>query len=247
MKRPALIMFIISLCFILFSCSKEDNKALAEKEFKISADASLNQELKKLEGNIKTAQTDVERADIYTKIAVINAEKGDVNSLIKSAAEAIKYQPNQYMSHYLLGKSYITAGRLNDAVTELEIAIGLKSDFAPAYFEMGNALYKKFSYPGAKDNYKKAVKLDKNLIDAYNNLGVISTITGDLGEAEKNLRQCISIDPGYAKAYKNLGILYDTKMKKPAEAITNYNKYLSLRPDCPERGLVKLWISALGG
>jgi len=247
MKRAILILFIISLCFISFSCSKKDNKELAEKEFKISENASLNQELKKLNETIKSAQTDVERADIYTKIAVINSEKGDINSLIKSATEAIKYQPNQYMSHYLLGKSYITANRLNDAISELETAINLKNDFAPAYFEMGNALYKKYNYPGAKDNYRKAIKLDKSMIDAYNNLGVISTITGDPGEAEKNLKQCLSINPDYAKAYKNLGILYDTRMKKSAEAISNYNKYLSLRPDCPERGLVKLWIAALGG
>lgn len=247
MKRLILIISVISLCFVLFSCSKKDNKELAEQEFRLSENASLNLEIKKLEESIKTAQTDVEKADIYTKIAVINSEKGDVNSLIRSATEAIKYQPNQYMSHYLLGKSYITAGRLNDAVTELETAISLKSDFAPAYFEMGNALYKKYSYPGAKDNYRKAVKLDKNMIDAYNNLGVISTLTGDLKEAEKNLKQCLSMNPEYATAYKNLGILYDTKMQKKSEAITNYNKYLNMRPDCPERGLVKLWIAALGG
>lgn len=247
MKRLILIISVISLCFVLFSCSKKDNKELAEQEFRLSENASLNLEIKKLEESIKTAQTDVEKADIYTKIAVINSEKGDVNSLIRSATEAIKYQPNQYMSHYLLGKSYITAGRLNDAVTELETAISLKSDFAPAYFEMGNALYKKYSYPGAKDNYRKAVKLDKNMIDAYNNLGVISTLTGDLKEAEKNLKQCLSMNPEYATAYKNLGILYDTKMQKKSEAIANYNKYLSMRPDCPERGLVKLWIAALGG
>lgn len=247
MKRLILILSIIVLSVILFSCSKKDNKELAEQEFKISGNASLNLEIKKLEETIQSAQTDVEKAGIYTKIAVINSEKGDINALIKSATEAIKYQPNQYMSHYLLGKSYIAAGRLNDAVTELETAIGLKNDFAPAYFEMGNALYKKYSYPGAKENYRKAVKLDKDMIDAYNNLGVISTITGDLSDAEKNLKRCLAINPDYAKAYKNLGILYDTKMKKSADAVSNYNKYLSLRPDCPERGLVKLWIAALGG
>ena len=247
MKRILLFLFIISLSIALLSCSKKDNKELAENEFKISGNASLNLEIKKLEETIKSAQTDVERAGIYTKIAVINSEKGDINALIKSAAEAIKYQPNQYMSHYLLGKSYITAGRLNDAVASLETAISLKNDFAPAYFEMGNALYKKYSYPGAKENYRKAIMLDKNMIDAYNNLGVLSTITGDLATAEKNLKQCLTLNPYYAKAYKNLGILYDTKMKKNTEAVSNYNKYLSLRPDCPERGLVKLWIAALGG
>jgi len=231
-----------------FSCSKKiENKELAEKEFKLSENASVNKEIKNLQESLKTAKTDVEKAEIFTKIAVIESEKGDINALIKTATEAIKYQPNQYMSHYLLGKSYIAAGRYNDAVNELEISIGLKNDFAPAYFEMGNAMYKKFSYPASKENYKKAIKLDKSLIDAYNNLGIICTLTGDLKEAEKNLKTCTAMNAEYATAYKNLGILYDTKMNKSADAIANYNKYLSLRPDCPERGLVKLWISALGG
>ncbi len=247
MKRFLFIMLVIYLSALLPSCSKKDNRELAEKEFKLSENASVNQEIKKLQESLKSASTDVEKADIYTKIAVINSEKGDISSQIKSATEAIKYQPNQYMSHYLLGKSYIGAGRFNDAVAELEISINLKSDYAPAWFELGNAQYKKFNYPGAKTSYRKAIYYDKNLIDAYNNLGVLSTLTGELKEAEKNLKTCIAINPDYATAYKNLGILYDTKMKKNADAVANYNKFLSLRPDAPERGLVKLWIAALGG
>lgn len=240
-----IIIFCVSLLFT--DCFKKTTAELAQEQYKLSENASVNSEIKKLQDALKGAQTDVEKADIHTKIAVIQNEKGDISSLIKSASEAIKYQPNQYMSHYLLGKSYIAAGRYNDAVDELSMAISLKKDFAPAYFEMGNAQYKKYSYPAAKDNYRKAITFDKNMIDAYNNLGVLLTAAGDLKEAEKNLKKCVSINPDYATAYKNLGILYDTKMKKNADAVENYKKYLTLRPDCPERGLVKLWISVLGG
>ncbi|PKL16857.1 MAG: hypothetical protein CVV49_14120 [Spirochaetae bacterium HGW-Spirochaetae-5] len=247
MKKTISIIsiFIISLVFI--NCSKKDQGKLAAEQFKLSENASVNSEINKLKDTLKTAGTDVEKAEINTKIAVILDEKGDINSLMKTAAEAVKYQPNQYMSRYLLGKSYIAVGRYNDAVDELNISIGLKGDFAPAYFELGNAQYKKFSYPAAKESYKKAIAYDKKMIDAYNNLGVLSTLTNDLKSAETYLKTCNSLNPDFAVAYKNLGILYDTKMKKGPEAIENYNKYLTLRPDCPERSLVKLWISAIGG
>ncbi len=247
MRNFLSVLLSLLIVSVFISCSKKSESELAQKQFKLSENASVNLEIKKLKDSLQTAKTDVEKADIYTKISVINSEKGDVKSLIKTATEAIKYQPNQYMSHYLLGKSYISAGRYSDAVSELNTAISLKSDFAPAYFEMGNAQYKKINYPAAKINYKKAIYYDKDMIDAYNNLGVLSTITGDLGEAERNLKACITMNPDYATSYKNLGILYDTKMKKNAEAVENYNKFLSLRPNCPERGLVKLWIAALGG
>jgi len=247
MRINVLIILFCSVSLIFAQCSKKSQGDLAAEQFKISENASVNMEIKKLQDSLKSVQTDVEKAEIHTKIAVILDEKGDVSSLINSASEAIKFQPNQYMSHYLLGKSYIAAGRYNDAADELSVSINLKKDFAPAHFEMGNAQYKKFSYPLAKESYKKAISYDKTLIDAYNNLGVLSTITGDLNAAEKYLKTCITINPNYAVAYKNLGILYDTKMKKGAAAAENYTKYLTLRPDCPERGLVKLWISAIGG
>jgi tetratricopeptide (TPR) repeat protein len=149
------------------------------------------------------------------------------------------------MSRYLLGKSYIDVGRYNDAVAELDKSIALKDNFAPVYFELGNAYYKKFDFNSARANYMKAIQYDSKLIDAYNNLGAIQIALGALGEAEKNLMVCIRIDPAYAAAYKNLGILYDTKMGNAAKAVENYNTYLKLRPNCPERNLVKMWISAL--
>ena len=247
MRRLLSFLLIFAVPLLLTGCFKKSTEELAQEQYKLSENSSVNMEIKKLQDALKSAQTDVEKADIHTKIAVIQNEKGNVAALIKSATEAIKYQPNQYMSHYLLGKSYIAAGRYNDAVDELNMAISLKKDFAPAYFEMGNAQYKKYSYPAAKDNFKKAISYDKKMLDAYNNLGVLLTITGDLKGAEKSLKTCISINPDYATAYKNLGILYDTKMKKNSDAVENYKKYLTLRPDCPERGLVKLWISVLGG
>ena len=246
MKRILLVL----LFAVALSCSKGNeslNDSSVEKEFKLTEKTSLNKQIADLNNNLKEAKTDSEKADIYTNIALVNAEKGNVAASIKSAEDAIKFQPNQYMSRYLLGKSYIGAGRYNDAIAELDKSISLKDNFAPAYFELGNAYYKKFDFNSARANYQKAIQYDSQLIDAYNNLGVIQIALGALGEAEKNLMTCIHLDPAYAAAYKNLGILYDTKMGNAAKAIEHYSAYLKLRPDCPERNLVKMWISVLKG
>jgi len=245
MKKISLVLLLL-LLFAVLSCS-ESNKSLSEKEFKLTEKTALNKQIAELNNSLKDAKTDFEKAEIYTNIALINSEKGNVAASMKSAEEAVKFQPNQYMSHYLLGKSYIGVGRYNDAVAALEKSIDLKDNFAPAYFELGNAYYKKFDFNSAKANYQKAIQCDSKLIDAYNNLGAIQIALGAFGEAEKNLMTCIRIDQAYAAAYKNLGILYDTKMSNAAKAVENYNAYLRLRPDCPERNLVKMWISALKG
>jgi len=231
MKRNLIIVLIIIISQVFAGCFKKSQEDLATEQFKISENSSVNMEIKNLKEALKSAGTDVEKAEINTKIAVVLDEKGDVSSMIKAATEAIKFQPNQYMSHYLLGN----------------MSINFKKDFAPAWFEMGNAQYKKLNYPLAKDAYKKAISFDKNMIDAHNNMGVLSTLSGDLNGAEKYLKTCVALNPEYAMAYKNLGILYDTKMKKGPAAVENYTKYLALRPDSPDRRLVKLWIAAIGG
>ena len=258
MKKISLILLLLFVsalsCSDKLSCGGK-NEDWAEKEAKLTENTSLNQQIADLKESLKGAGTDSEKAEIYTKIALANAEKGNVVASMKSAEEAVKFQPNQYIARYSLGKAYIGMSRYDDAVAELNKSIELKDNFAPAYFELGNAYYKKFDLKSARDNYLKAIKYDSkqvgvdgyNVIDVYNNLGAIQIDLGALGEAEKNLKTCIRMDPAYAAAYKNLGILYDTKMNNAAKAVENYNTYLRLRPNCPERNLVKMWISALRG
>jgi tetratricopeptide (TPR) repeat protein len=243
---PSLILSLLLLFAFAASCS-ENNKSLSEKEFKLTEKTALNKKLVELNNSLKDAETDFKKAEIYTNIALINSEKGNAAASIKSAAEAIRFQPNQYMSHYLLGKSYIGVGRYNDAIDELEKAVEMRKNFAPAWFELGNAHYKKFDFKSARTAYQTATRHDPKLLDAYNNLGAIQITLGALADAEKNFNTCLAIDPSYAPAYKNLGILYDTRLGKPAKAVENYSAYLKLRPDCPERVLVKMWISALKG
>jgi len=245
-KKISLILISLLSLAVIPSCS-ESNKSSPEKEFKLTEKTAMNMQIAGLNKSLKEARTDVEKAEIHTNIALIYSEKGNAVASMKSAEEAVKFQPNQYMSHYLLGKSYIGIGRYNDAVDALDKSIGFKDNFAPAYFELGNAYYKKFDLNSARVNYQKAIQYDPKLIDAYNNLGAIQIALGAFAEAEKSLMTCTRIDPAYAAAYKNLGILYDTKMGNAVKAVESYGNYLRLRPDCPERNLVKMWISALKG
>jgi tetratricopeptide (TPR) repeat protein len=240
------LVFLIILILSIPSCKKDD-KEIMQEQYEISKNSSFNVQIRDLKGKLKTVKDDYERSVIHTKIANIESEKGDVLSAIKSARDAIKFQPNQYMSHYLLGKSYIESGRFKDAFLELSISIDLNSKFAPAYFELGNVRYKMRKYKSAVKAYKSAVKFDKKHIMALNNLGVLYNIFGKYKKSVKQFNKVIKIDPASATVYKNLGIIYDTRLKNKKKAVANYRKYLNLRPNCPERALVRTWIKVLGG
>jgi len=60
-----IMIFFISLAFVNCKKSQAD---LAGEQFKLSENASVNLEIKKLQDELKNAQTDVEKAGIHTKI-----------------------------------------------------------------------------------------------------------------------------------------------------------------------------------
>lgn len=240
------VIFFIILTLII-NCKERSREEVLKEEWKLSQNALVNTEIKNLHESIKTAKDDFQRAEIHTKIATIQTEKGNVVDSIKSANEAVKFQPNQYMSHYLLGKSYIQAARYDEAIKELLISIDLKGDFALSHFELGNAYYKKFKYSDSIKEYLQAVKIDPKLYEAYNNLGILYNLTNKFNEAEKSFNEVVRLKPKFSKVYKNLGILYETKLLKKPLAVVNYKKYLELRPNAPDRNLVLTWIQLIGG
>ncbi len=252
MRNYSLPMIILTLSLILLlpQCKKsqaEKDKEILNKSIELTGNASINMELKKLKEALKNAKTDFERAKIHEDISSLESEKGDIRGLLKSANEALKYQPNLARAHYLRGMAYIRMGRLDEAENELKTAIQLDERLAAAHFEMGNLYYKKGKMPPALKEYIQTVKYDDKHFQAYNNLGVIYFITGKSKEAEQALKKVAQLRPNYAKVYKNLGVLYDLKLKDPGQAIANYKKYLKLRPNAPERRVVKIWIANLGG
>lgn len=250
MKRLLSVIITVLLIPGLISCKKSDAEMrdkILRADQQLAEKSEINSEIKKLQDQLKDAKDDYSRSQIYSQISGLFNEKGDTASTMKNAREAIKYQPNDYYSHYLLGKSYLDAGRFGESETELLTSIDLKNDFALSHYELGNLYYKKVKYNDAISEYKKAIKLDENCYQAYNNMGVVMGLTGKARDAVDTLNKGIKIKPDFPVFYKNLGIIYDTVLKKPAEAAESYRKYLELRPDCPERKSVEAWIELLGG
>lgn len=247
LKAAAAVFLVVTL---VISCKKSDaelrEKALHADQL-LTEKSEINVEIKKLKDKLQNAPNDYEKSKIYSDISGLYNEKGDTVSTMKNAREAIKYQPNEYYPHYLLGKSYIDAGRYNEAEIELLTSVDLKKDYAPSHFELGNLYYKKMKYNNAINEYKATIKLDEASFQAYNNLGLLLNLTGRSKEAIDTLNQGIKVKPDFPLYYKNLGIIYDTVLKKSGDAVGNYKKYLELRPDCPERKSVEAWIKALEG
>lgn len=241
-------ILIVSVCILFSGCSKKkDEAAIFNEESNLASKVGINKEIAALQQQLVKAPNDFEKATIANKIANLHALKGNTALLLKYSEEAVKYQPNLFMSRYLLGKSYNELGRYQDAQKELETAISLKSDFAPAHFELGNSFYKLYNYQKAIEEYLVAITLDPKMYTAMNNLALMYVEMHKFPQALEYLTKCIEVKPDFAPAYKNIGILYETRLKNSKAAIEWYKKYLTIRPNAPDRKTVESWIRLLGG
>ena len=93
----------------------------------------------------------------------------------------------------------------------------------------GNILKIQNKFHYAIDLYKKAISLNNNFSEAYNNLANTQKIMGDNKNATYNYTQAIKSNNSNLGAYFNLANLYRSE-KKFEEAINNYKKVLELNP-----------------
>ncbi|RLE84045.1 MAG: hypothetical protein DRJ41_03815 [Thermoprotei archaeon] len=95
---------------------------------------------------------------------------------------------------------------------------------------LGVEATKKGNYRLAFFYYRKAIEMNPDQKEAYNNLGRLLTDLGRPDEALKYLNKALELDPNYVFALINRGIAL-TRLGRYAKAINDLDKALSLNPD----------------
>ena len=114
---------------------------------------------------------------------------------------------------------------------------------ASDFLESGNAKYDLKDYNGAISDYTKAIELDPDYADAYNNRGLSKFKLEDYKGAIADYTKVIELKPDDAATFYNSRGILKKKLKDYDGAITDYNKAISLNPDFAEayknRGISK--------
>jgi len=109
-------------------------------------------------------------------------------------------------------------------------ALSIKSDYADAYYNMGNAHKDQGKFDKAILSYKKALSIKPDYADAYYNLGTALQKQRKPEEAIEAYKKTLSIKPDYLDAYYNMGTIFQDQIK-PEEAIEAFSNVLSIKPD----------------
>jgi tetratricopeptide (TPR) repeat protein len=82
-------------------------------------------------------------------------------------------------------------------------------------------------YSEAEQEFKKAIEIKPNMVQAYNNLGIVLTAQKRYDEAIKFYNRAIEIKPDYADTWYNLAATYSL-MNDKEKAIRNLSKAIDI-------------------
>nr|HMQ20943.1 tetratricopeptide repeat protein [Planctomycetota bacterium] len=82
----------------------------------------------------------------------------------------------------------------------------------------------------AMQRYLQAIEIDPDYIEAWNNLGNVLSIQGQLEDAVAAYSQALTIEQDYADAHCNLADTLD-QLGRSGEAREHWQRYLELDPD----------------
>jgi Flp pilus assembly protein TadD len=147
--------------------------------------------------------------------------------------DAVEKRPNNPRAHNNLGLALAQAGRLPEAISHYEQALGIQPDFAEAHNNLALALVHLGRLREAIEHWEQAVRIKPDYVEARNNLGLALAQAGRLPEAISHYEQALRVDPDFAEAHCNLGnALFQAG--KLQEAIGQYQQALRIKVDYAE-------------
>ena len=143
-----------------------------------------------------------------------------------------RISPKSFKAHNNLGNIYRNAGRLDEAIVELQYALSLYNDYIDAHNNLGVTYRKKGMIKEALGEYQRALQINPHYPYAHNNLGVLYAKSNYLDLAITEFNNAVANKPDYADAYNNLGAtyirkgLYEKAIQECLKAVKYNNRYI---------------------
>ena len=155
-------------------------------------------------------KTEISQSDAYRHF--IKAEALRLNNLFLESIEeyliSISHDSQNYEAFKGLGLAYRKAGLVKKSIEALYKAKHLSPFDKSIYNELGYSLVMENRPEAALKEFRKAIKLDPDYIEAQFNLAVGHEFINETDLAIKIYNKILEIRPSYISAYNNLGSLY---------------------------------------
>ena len=95
--------------------------------------------------------------------------------------------------------------------------------------EYGNQLLRRARLVEAVASYAKAVELNPNFVQAWNNIGLAYQAQREFGKAKRAYKKALDLAPNFAMVHYNLGTAYEAS-RNYDKMIRSYQRALELEP-----------------
>ncbi len=141
----------------------------------------------------------------------------------------VSVSPDDPTARNFLAAKYLQAGRVPDAVAQLEHALRLKPDDAEAHSNLASAFQLQGRLTEAVLHAREAARLEPDDDRVHFNLGNAMNATGKTDEAIREFGRAVQINPQNADAHFNLAMLLGPR-NRIDEAISHLRSALSINP-----------------
>ena len=139
----------------------------------------------------------------------------------RNPAEAKPSATGSAHDHLALGRTFLSAGRINEAIAELSLAASLDPRLNEAHSLLGLAYDRKGMHDRAKDAYDRAVKANPEDAQTLNNLGFSLYQNGNYRAAVDKLKRAAKLAPTDQRILNNLA-LAQVRLGKTDDAYKNF-------------------------
>jgi tetratricopeptide (TPR) repeat protein len=163
--------------------------------------------------------------------AVLNADfvRRSLVAAIASAELDVRLDPQVAAAHNVLATRYLQAGRVADAVTQLEEALRLDPRDAEAHSNLGTVLQAQGRLAEGMDHLRTAVRLKPKGDSVRFNLGAGLLAVGQPDAAIREFQTAIALNPENADAHFNLGVILGPRNQLDA-AIAHLRRAVEINP-----------------
>jgi tetratricopeptide (TPR) repeat protein len=135
-----------------------------------------------------------------------------------------------YLAHNNLGVVLSQQGHWPEAISEYQLALGIKPDYPEALLNLGVAFDHLRQLDKSIECYLAALKQKPNFAAAHNGLGLVYEEQGRFEDAAGEFQEAIRCKPDYADAHFQLALELE-RQGKLDQAMTEFQSTLKLQPN----------------
>lgn len=162
----------------------------------------------------KALEMNARNADVYDRLAHAAFETDKFEQAASLWSKAISFDPARTDAHRNIARCWMRLGKYEEVVEQVRRQLDVSGETALDCFMLGQAYQNLGEYGQAEANYKKAVRIAPDYINAYYGLANVCARLKQMDEARE-----------YLKEFKRLQKIRDQEDKVADEAMSDLSLY----------------------